>query len=224
MFFINNYPNYKLPSSSQVKFNYPYLKNLSFEEILELCKQPYSDENWINLAYSVSYPALQEYSYEYFERIVNNHYNIGNIVLSDKEVQSIGYNTPIRFPTYYETHEFRYYNSTSFIGAVGVFSINIKNEISDNVKLHCMGKLAQYSFFHNIYSRMLIAISYPDNDKWDLAYTEVLASEQKFYPPRSRKVKITLFKNNIDFFRAIYSSSRVNEIEHEEYIITIRVR
>ncbi len=210
---------------SQVHFLGSELEPLSFNKMLEITSQSYTDKEWCKLAYSVSKSGLQSYTNEQMTKIVNHKKSDGSWNFNDKVVNCLFYETSLRHPGVSAwTKEFKFFTGlgSRFLGAVGVNTIHLEADVSEGMMLRRVGDLVQYTLLsESPFNRLLIALHKPNCDDWELVYAEAIINP---YVNRSRPVNISYFSRPSEFFKALLSGEKLNSVEHKRYEVRVRVR
>lgn len=218
-------PLYKLPADTSVHFLKTDLEQMTIDEMSELAASPYRDENWVRLAYSVSITAFRPYIDENFAEIVERRSAVDQFSYSDSTVIStvsaincLYFDTSYRSPGTCDcSREFKFFSGEHFLGGIGVYAIYLSPDSTSRDKLRSITSIARYCLQSgNPFNRLLIAVVKPD--KWELAFAQVKLLLPPVAKTRSCKVTTTLFYDPVDFFRAILSGMKLENIEHEQHI------
>ncbi|CAM3469562.1 MULTISPECIES: hypothetical protein [Paenibacillus] len=218
-------PPYKLPTDTSVHFLKTNLEQMTFDEMSELAAALYRDENWVKLAYSVSITAFRPYIDESFAEIVERKsavsqfdYSDCNIVSPVSAINCLYFDTSYRSPGICDcSREFKFFSGEHFLGGIGVYAINLSSDSTSGDKLRSITSIARYCLQSgNPFNRLLIAVV--KQDKWELAFAQVKLLLPPVAKTRSCKVTTTLFHDPVDFFRAILSGMKLENIEHEQHI------
>lgn len=221
--FLNTVEPYTPPMDNQVQLLVENLNLLEYDELIDLSKMPYTDDNWSKIAFSVSKSILCSYEDEDFSAIVKKKISKGHWSFNNEVINCLIYNTSIRQPGAFDfSHGFKYIAENSFIGGTGIYTIYIQDpNISNNMLLRQIANLTQYHVLSgNPFNRLLIALSRPNTASWEVVFVESVYNQ---YVQNSRLIKILWFKNPSDFFKSILSGQQVGNVEREQFEARIRV-
>lgn len=233
-------PPYKIPDDEAVHFLKTDFEQLTFDEMNELAAAPYRDENWVKLAYSVSFTVFQPYFDQGFAGIMKRKITASQTGYSDSRaistvssVNCLYFDTSFRSPgTCDWSREFKFFSGKHFLRGIGVYAINLT---SDFGKLLAITSIARYyiqgrnksnvqnesNSSHkrgNIFdrqsgdpfNRMLVAVI--KQDKWEIAFVQI----KEFADTRTCKVTTTWCHNPSEFFHALTRGMEVKDIKSDQ--------
>lgn len=222
-------PLYKLPNDEAVHFLKTDLKQLTFGEMSELAIAPYRDENWVGLAYSVSFTVFHPYFDHGFAGIMKRKITASQIGYSDsRAISTVSSVNCLYFDTSFRSlgtcdwsREFKFFSGEHFLGGIGVYAINLTNNCAWLSKQVALTSIARYYIQSrevsnnqsdrrngNIYNRqsgdpfnrVLIAVIKPD--QWEIGFVQIREMGPPVSKVRSCEVTATLFNPN-DFIKAL---------------------
>lgn len=225
MSFVNSVESYRQPNSSRVHLltGIELEKSLMFDEIMDITNSPYSNENWSRLSYFVTKGSLRPYENEQIGRIAERNIAKGDWIIDGKSVNCLFYETYLRMPTVCDwTRHFLFFTPDDFVGSIGIYALNLSTNISEHMALKQIANVAHHLTVSNSpFNRCMIAIQRESH--WELAFGEILPTVVPKNYIKSRKVKISLFKEPSIFFHELLSGGMAKNILHDEYEVSVRI-
>ncbi|AYV72911.1 hypothetical protein M1D49_00335 [Bacillus sp. PK3-056] len=197
--------------------------SLTFVEIMDITNSPYSNENWSKLSYFVSKGSFRPYSNDDLGRIIERKIANGDWLIEDTSVNGLFYETYLRMPTVCDwTRQFLFFTPDDFVGSIGIYALNLSTDISEHMALKQIANVAQYQIVSNSpFNRFMVAIQ--KENHWEFVYGEILPMITPKNYTKSRRVKISLFKEPSKFFNELLRGGMVKNIPHDEYVISVRI-
>lgn len=223
--FLNSVEPYRQPETSRIHLlnGVNLQSSLSFDEIMDITNSPYTDESWIRLAYFVSKGQLRRYRNDDIGRIVDRNITRGNWKINGMPVNCIVNETYLRMPSVCDwTRHFLFFMPDDFLGSLEVFSLQLSNDLSEFMALNQIAKLAQYQLVSNSpFNRFIVAIQKENN--WEIAFGEIPSVITPKSYTKTRRVKITLFKEPNKLFQELLIGNKTNNLLYDRYEFRVRV-
>jgi hypothetical protein len=225
MFFVDSKQRYMSPESSRVHLirDINLLNPMTYDEIMDITKSPYSNESWSKLAYNVSKSSFRPYYNEDLGKIADRNIAKGNWLIDETSVNCLFYETYLRMPSVCDwTRHFMYFTEDNFLGSLGIYALQLETDVSENMALRHVANIAQYQLVSKSpFNRFMVAI-HRDKSQWELAYGYIVEEHTPLWMCKSRRVRISWFKEPSKFFKELLSGGIVNNIHYEEYEVSVR--
>jgi hypothetical protein len=225
MFIVNSLqPNISIdPNRIKLLRNATLQSSLTFDEIMDITKSPYTDETWVQLVYFLSKHKLRPYYNNVIGKIADQKIANGDWIIDEMSVNCLLFETYLRMPSVCDwTRHFLYFNSSSFLGLFDVYSLNLSTDVSEHMALKQISHISQHQLQNNSpFQRFMVAIQ--KIDRWELALGEILPINVPIKFVKSRRVRITVFNDPSRFFHELLRRGKANNIPHKEYEIAVRI-
>ncbi|MFG6497281.1 hypothetical protein P8610_18100 [Fictibacillus sp. UD] len=190
---------------------------------MDITNSPYSNKGWCQLSYFVTKESLRPYYNEHIGRIADRKIANGEWLIDKTSDNCLFYETYLRMPSVCDwTRQFLFFSPDEFLGSLGVYAIKLSSDISENMALRWIAKVAQYQLVSDSpFNRFMVAIQ--KEKYWEFAFGEVLPLIGPKSLIKARRIKISLFKEPSKFFYELLSGGKAYNILHDEYEISVRL-
>jgi len=157
---------YRFPSPDEIYFlEGVTLKPLAPDEMHQLASLAYQDDNFLRLAYSVSFPSLGQYEdkgyLDLIEQLQVDSMDKTSLV-SDSSIRNLIIQTNLQ-SLLYQVREMKWLKGSDFLGSYGIYTIHSNLGFSGELMQRVTTQIAQYSLEScNTFNRLLISLVQPD--------------------------------------------------------------